>query len=101
MARNAVKDKTARWILEHNLCRPGCLNAVGREKHACECPQCLGVLHAAGANQVIKGSGVLIEALLALREKRGDEVEVAEVDPDDGALIPLAQVQPADAGGAP
>lgn len=96
-----MKDWTPRQILDQGLCTNSCLNATGREKHVCECPRCLGLLHSLGADQPIKGSGVRVAALLALLAQQDGDVPVAsDVDPDDGALIPIAQVLPADAGDA-
>lgn len=92
-----AKDWTPRQILDQGLCTNSCLNATGREQHTCECPRCLGLLHSAGADQPIKGSGVRVEALLALLARRGvDVADVAGGDPDEGALIPLAAVTPPD-----
>jgi hypothetical protein len=90
-----AKDWTPRQIVSRGLCTNSCLNATGRERHACECPRCLGLLHAIGADQPIRGSGVRVAALLALLAQRGDAVaDAADVNPDDGALIPLASVTP-------
>lgn len=94
-----MKDWTPRQILDRGWCRPGCLTATGRERNACECPRCLGLLHGIGADQQIRGSGVRVAALVALLERR--DGAVPDVDPDDGALIPLAQVLQADVGAAP
>jgi len=91
-----VRDQTARQILDNGWCRPGCLTATGREKAACECPRCLGLLHGLAADQPVRGSGTRVAALIALiRQQENPD----GVDPDDGALIPLAAVAPAPTAG--
>lgn len=89
-----MKDWTARQILSSGWCRPGCLTATGREEHACECPRCLGLLHGLAADQPVRGSGRRVAQLLALLQQQTDR---RDVDPDDGALIPLAAVSPQEA----